>query len=65
MFMNLEIERMRRHISKADLSSQVAVSVCTWNAWVNGRRPIPANKLRALSRLFGCSVDYLLKGGDI
>lgn len=64
MFINMEIERMRRQMKKTDLSSRIAVSVHTWDAWVSGRRPIPASKLRALSQLFGCSVDYLLKGGD-
>ena len=61
MFMNIEVERLRRNMRKEDLAARLSVPVGTLNAWINGRRGIPADKLRALSRLFGCSVDYLLK----
>jgi len=62
MFMNLEIERLRRYMSKAEMASCLSVSVDLLNDWIYRRQAIPANKLRALSQLFdGCSVDYLLR----
>ena len=61
MFINLEIERMRRHMSRAKMACQLSVPIETLNGWISGRLAIPAEKLRALSRLFyGCSIDYLL-----
>jgi len=61
MFINIEIERLRRHMSKADMANRLAVSVGTLNNWIYRRQAIPADKLRALSQLFdGISFDYLL-----
>jgi DNA-binding transcriptional regulator YdaS (Cro superfamily) len=62
MFINIEIERIRRHMSKAEMARKLAISPVILNDWICKRRAIPADKLRALSSLFdGCSVDYLLK----
>jgi len=61
MFMNIEVERLRRYMSKAEMATRLTIPVSLLNDWISGRQPIPANKLRDLSRLFdGCSVDYLL-----
>ncbi|MCL2840566.1 MAG: hypothetical protein FWE05_07300 [Defluviitaleaceae bacterium] len=62
MFMNIEVERLRRYMSKAEMAGSLAVSVDMLNDWIFQRQAIPAAKLRALSQLFdGCSVDYLLR----
>jgi len=62
MFMNLEVERLRRYMSKADMANRLSVSVDLLNDWIYRREAIPASKLRALSQLFdGCSVEYLLR----
>jgi len=62
MFINIEAERIRRYMKKADMAKALSVTAETLSDWINGRRPIPAESLRALSRLFeGCSIDYLLK----
>jgi DNA-binding transcriptional regulator YiaG len=62
MFVNIEIERIRRHMSKAEMARKLDISTDVLNDWICKRRAIPATKLRALSLLFGrCSVDYLLK----
>jgi len=62
MFMNIEVERIRRYMSKNDLARALAVPTDVLNDWINRRRAIPAEGLRALSRIFGgCSIDYLLK----
>ena len=65
MFINIEIERIRHRMSKADMATRLAVSPDMLNAWITGRTAIPAAQLRALSQLFGgISLDYLLsKGG--
>ena len=61
MFINIEIERLRRRMSKAETASYLAVSINVLNDWISRRRVIPAEGLRALSQLFnGCSIDYLL-----
>ncbi|MCL2404538.1 MAG: helix-turn-helix transcriptional regulator [Defluviitaleaceae bacterium] len=62
MFINIEVERLRRYMSRADLARALCVNVDTLGDWIHKRRAIPAEGLRALSRLFeGCSLDYLLK----
>ena len=61
MFMNIEVERLRRYMSRKKLATSLSVNVDTLDDWISGRQAIPADKLRALSRLFGCSADYLLK----
>jgi len=61
MFLNIEIERLRRHMSKTEMASRLAVHPDILNDWICKRQAIPADKLRALSRLFGgLSLDYLL-----
>ena len=61
MFINIELERLRRYMSKSELAFSMDVPIQTLNDWIKKREAIPADKLRALSQLFGCSVDYLLK----
>ena len=61
MFINIELERLRRYMSKTELAFRMDTDIHTLNDWINRREAIPADKLRALSRLFGCSADYLLK----
>jgi len=62
MFMNMEIERLRRHMSKTEMANRLEITQATLNDWIHRRSPIPADKLRAISQLFGgISVDYLLQ----
>ncbi|MCL1884510.1 MAG: hypothetical protein FWF81_12275 [Defluviitaleaceae bacterium] len=61
MYINIEIERVRRHLSRAEMARLLAVDTDILQNWIRRRSPIPAKKLRALSQLFdGVSVDYLL-----
>lgn len=65
MFINIEIERLRSHMTKKDMAKQLAISPHTLNNWICKREPIPAVGLLALSQLFGgLSIDYLLSEGD-
>ena len=62
MFINIEAERIRRYMTRAEMAKTLAISTETLSDWINKRCPIPAEGLRALSRIFeGCSLDYLLK----
>jgi len=62
MYINIEIERVRRRMTKSVLAKRLAVSAGVLEDWVYGRSAIPAGKLYALLELFdGCSADYLLK----
>ena len=62
MFINIEVERLRRYLSRADMANKLSISTDVLNDWIGKKCPIPAEGLRALSRLFeGCSLDYLLK----
>ena len=61
MFMNIELERLRRYMSRDALAEALGVPVATLQKWISQREAIPVDKLRALSQLFGCPVDYLLK----
>ena len=62
MFINIEVERLRRYMSRNDMANALSISAETLNDWIGQKRPIPAEGLRALCRLFkGCSLDYLLK----
>ena len=61
MFYNIEIERIRNRMSKAEMANKLDVSPNILNSWIAGRRAIPASKMRELSLLFGgISMDYLL-----
>jgi plasmid maintenance system antidote protein VapI len=62
MFLNIEVERVRRYMSKTEMAKALSIPTDELNDWIYQRRAIPADGLRALSRLFdGCSIDYLLK----
>ena len=62
MFINIDVERLRRYMSRAEMARALQINTETLCEWINKKRPIPAEGLRALLRLFeGCSLDYLLK----
>jgi len=62
MFINIEVERLRRYMSRAQMAKTLSIRISTLDDWIRQKRPIPAEGLRALSRLFeGCSIEYLLK----
>jgi len=62
MFINIEIERLRRYMSRAEMAKTLSVNAETLSDWINKKRPIPAEGLRAMTRMFeGCTLDYLLK----
>jgi transcriptional regulator with XRE-family HTH domain len=52
---------MARHkMTSKILAEKLGVSEKTVSNWRNGRTEVPASKLLAMSKLFNCTVDYLL-----
>lgn len=60
MYPNIEAERARAGLSRAQLAERLGVSYGTIKNWMQGATDIPCSKLIALSRMFRCSTDYLL-----
>ncbi|MCI5754335.1 MAG: helix-turn-helix domain-containing protein [Clostridiales bacterium] len=60
MYPNIEAERARAGLSRAQLAERLGVSYGTVKNWMQGATDIPCTKLIALSRMFRCSTDYLL-----
>ncbi|MCL2456949.1 MAG: helix-turn-helix domain-containing protein [Defluviitaleaceae bacterium] len=62
MYINIEIERVRRRLTKSTLARRLCIDATVLDDWVYRRSAIPAQKLYALLEIFnGCSADYLLK----
>lgn len=59
MLTNIEAERARLQLTKEEISKKLGITSKTYLAYIRGK-PIPSNVLINLSRMFGCSVDYLL-----
>jgi len=63
MFVNIEIERLRKKLTKAEMADELGIHQNTLSDWISQRTPIPADGMRALLKLFQhASLDYLLKG---
>ncbi|MCD7829073.1 MAG: helix-turn-helix domain-containing protein [Clostridiales bacterium] len=57
---NLETERVKKGMSKAELAATIGVSYATVTNWQSGKSEIPASAIAALAELFGVTADYLL-----
>lgn len=60
MYPNIYAEMARFGLTNRTLSEKIGVSEKTVSNWKNGKTDIPSVKLLAMSRLFNCTVDYLL-----
>lgn len=60
MNINIEAERARAQLTKEKLSSQLGISIKTYGSYVKGNTPIPSDILLNMTKIFGCSADYLL-----
>lgn len=60
MFPNIDAERARNGMSRAELANRLDVSYSTMKSWMSGRTDIPSSKLVQMSEMFRVSVDYLL-----
>lgn len=57
---NIEAERSRKGMSRTEFSEKLGISTTTYKRYVDGKTPIPSDKLVFMVNLFGCSSDYLL-----
>ncbi len=60
MNMNIEAERARNRLTMEDMAAKLGICQKTYSNYVKGIVPIPSNILIKMSRMFNCSVDYLL-----
>lgn len=60
LFKNIEAERARLGMTKADLAKHLGVSDKTLFNWMSGRNDIPVSKVLAMADIFHCTTDYLL-----
>ena len=56
---NIEVERVRNQISRKKIYEILEVTPKTYYNYLHGL-PIPSSKLLKLSKLFNCTIDYLL-----
>lgn len=56
---NIDAERARIGMSNDDLAKALGVSRKTLYNWISSGN-IPQSSLEKMSKLFGCSIDYLL-----
>lgn len=59
MYMNIEAERARIGLSQDEFAEKLGVTRKTYYTW-QSKEDMPASKLLEMSRLFNCSIDYLL-----
>lgn len=56
---NIDVERVRKNMTRAELAAQLGVGRRTLYNWIESGN-IPEAQLTNMSLLFGCSVDYLV-----
>ena len=57
---NIDAERARLDLTRETFAKQLGITSKTLRSWVNGKAPIPSNKLIQMCNMFNCSTDYLL-----
>ena len=57
---NLALLRERSGLTQQQISERIGVTVTGYQNWEYGKTPIKATALRKLSKLFGCTTDYIL-----
>lgn len=60
MLRNLEAERVRAGMTKKELAKKLNVSSRTYSNWLYEETDVPSSKLKAMSALFGVTIDYLV-----
>lgn len=56
---NIEAERGRLGFTKEEMAKLLGISSKTYRSYISGKA-IPSSVLINMSKLFNCSVDYLL-----
>ena len=60
MFKNIDSERVKKDLSRKQLSKMLGVSEPTLRSWINRDTELPASKVVEMTECFGCTADYLL-----
>lgn len=60
MYQNIKAEIARNDLNYKKVAKELDVSVNTLKNWMTGRTQIPCSKIISMSKLFGCTTDYLL-----
>lgn len=60
MLNNIEAERGRMRMTKLAISNELGITVKTYCAYINGEHNVPHTILIKMSKMFNCSIDYLL-----
>ena len=60
MYNCIEAERTRNKLTIEEFSTKIGIGEKTYRNWRDNSRPINTDILIKMSRLFNCSVDYLL-----
>lgn len=62
--MGFRAARKRAGITLEQAGAALGVSPAAISGWETGRAMPEAGRLLAIAKLYGCTVDDLLKGGD-
>ena len=57
--------RMKLNLSQRELARKIGVEQNTVSQWENGKRQPSVENLVNLSAVLNCTVDELLKGGEV
>ncbi len=60
MYPNIEAERVRNGMSKAEFAKKLGVSTKTYYNWIKGINPIPSTYLIKMAKMCNSEIDYLL-----
>lgn len=56
---NIRSERVKAGLSTQELATEAGVAINTIRSWERGETEPDVSKAVKLSRLFGCTIDYL------
>lgn len=62
MLNNIEVERVRKRLSKKELAHELNISLKTYYNWIYEETDVPSSALIKMSNMFGVDINYLLKG---
>lgn len=60
VYANIEAERLKNGMSKTEIARAIGKTSRSYYNYICGNAPIPSRVLLELSKLFNCSIDYLL-----
>ena len=64
MVSNVKIERIKKNVSQAEMARQLGVSRPAYRHYEENPGDARGEILGKLAQIFGCTIDYLLKGAN-